>query len=220
MTLVSVVETFLITGLLDKKKDFIIGGMTIQQQFHSSFATAAEVLDAFIRDDNAQTTLVEVAERLTATLRAGGKVLIGGNGGSMADALHFAEEWTGRFRKDRRPLPALVLGGDPTHVTCVGNDYGFDQVFARTVQAFATPQDLVILLSTSGNSTNLLRAAESAREVGAPVVGFLGRGGGQLAPLCDLVVMAPGETSDRIQEIHMLALHTLIEVVERALGLA
>ncbi|CAN5653718.1 D-sedoheptulose 7-phosphate isomerase [soil metagenome] len=187
--------------------------------FKSSFAAAAECLDTFRNDAAAQSGLVDLAERLARTFEAGGKVLVAGNGGSLADAMHFAEEWTGRFRNDRRPFPAMVMN-DPTHLTCVGNDYGFDHVFSRMVEAFARPEDVVFLLSTSGNSRNLVCAAEAARKIGTHVVGFLGRGGGELLPLCDTVVMAPGTTSDRIQEIHMLSLHILIEAVEARLGVA
>ena len=193
--------------------------MTNSEAFLTSFAEAGQCLAHFCGDAPTQTALVALSDRLTALYSSGGKVLIAGNGGSMADAMHFAEEWTGRFRKDRRPFPAMAMS-DPTHMSCVANDYGFNQVFSRVIEAFAKPGDVVILLSTSGNSENLVLAAHSAKRAGAHVVGFLGRGGGKLGPLCDTVVMAPGVTSDRIQEIHMLALHVLIEVVEQALGVA
>ena len=191
-------------------------GSLMFDTFQNSFDEAASCLELFRDDSSTQKRLVELAERLSQVFLSGGKVLAAGNGGSMADAMHFAEEWTGRFRKERRPWPALALA-DPTHLTCVSNDYGFDEVFSRMVVAFAKPTDMVLLLSTSGNSQNLLEAAKAAKQVGAHVVGFLGRGGGKLAPLCDTVIMAPGNTSDRIQEIHMLCLHVLIEVVEATL---
>jgi len=187
--------------------------------FSRSFKEASLCLEAFIRDEEAQAGLVSLAESLAQMFEAGGKVLIAGNGGSLADAMHFAEELTGQFRRERKPLPAMVLN-DPTHLTCVSNDQGFDFVFSRMIDAFAKPEDIVILLSTSGNSENLVKAAESATKAGAKVVGFLGRGGGRLAPLCDQVIMAPGQTSDRIQEIQMLCLHIVIEAVEVRLGLA
>lgn len=186
--------------------------------FAKSFAEAARCLDLFIKDRDAQDRLIVLAERLALTFQYGGKVMIAGNGGSLADAMHFAEEWTGRFRNDRKPLPAMVLN-DPTHLTCVSNDYGFDVVFSRMVEAFGRHGDILILLSTSGNSRNLILAAEAGRAAGCHVVGFLGKGGGKLAPLCDSVIMAPGLTSDRIQEIHMASLHILIEAVEVRLGL-
>jgi D-sedoheptulose 7-phosphate isomerase len=186
--------------------------------FRDGLAEAARVLELFRTDEASLRACEAFAEMLAESFRNGGKAMAAGNGGSMADALHFAEEFTGRFRNDRAPLPAMALG-ESTHLTCVSNDYGFDYVFSRLVQAFLKPGDVLLLLSPSGNSTNLVGAAEAARERGVKVVGFLGRGGGRLAPLCDLVVMAPGDTSDRIQEVHMTVLHLAIEAVERALGL-
>jgi D-sedoheptulose 7-phosphate isomerase len=151
--------------------------------------------------------------------RLGGRVFSCGNGGSMSDAAHFAEEFSGRFRNDRPALPVLAFT-DAAHITCVANDYGFEFVFSRMVEALGKPGDVLVLLTTSGNSANLIRAAQSARSMGLVVVGFVGKGGGALAPLCDIVVSAPGETSDRIQEVHMLALHALIESVEAEMGYA
>ena len=186
--------------------------------FREGLAEAARVLDAFRHDEDCLTACEAFAAMLSECYRGGGKAMAAGNGGSMADALHFAEELTGRFRNDRDPLPAMALG-DPTHLTCVANDYGFDHVFSRLVQAFGKPGDVLVLLSTSGRSNNLVLAAEVARRQGVRVVGFLGRGGGSLMELCDLVVMAPGATSDRIQEVHMAVLHLAIEAVEKELGL-
>lgn len=160
-----------------------------------------------------------IADRISTTFASGGKLITLGNGGSLADAMHVAEEFTGRFRRDRRPLPAMAIA-DPTHLTCVGNDFGFEQVFARTITAFAKPGDVVALFSTSGESANILLAAEAARDAGATVIGSLGRGGGRVLPLCNMVLLAPGETSDRIQELHMLAWHLIIAEVELRLGVA
>jgi len=184
--------------------------------FEASFAEAGRLLDSFRSDQGALQKLDLVADWLTEALRSGHKALACGNGGSMADAMHFAEEWTGKFRAERDPYPVLALS-DPTHMSCTANDFGFDEVFARGVRAFGGPGDLLFVLSTSGNSTNLVRAVEAAKDKGVRTIGFLGKGGGKLAGMCDLVVMAPGSTSDRIQELHMLALHTLIEVVEQRL---
>jgi D-sedoheptulose 7-phosphate isomerase len=181
-------------------------------------AEAASLLSDFQADATAQGAVDQFISRLVECFQSGGKVLVGGNGGSLADAMHFAEEFTGRFRRDRKPLPVLAMA-DPTHLTCVSNDYGFEQVFSRYVEAFASKGDMVVLLSTSGNSANLLAAARSGREKGATVVGLLGRGGGALAPLCDLEILTPGDTSDRIQEIQMLSLHAVIRAVEADLGL-
>jgi len=148
---------------------------------------------------------------------AGGKVLVCGNGGSCADAMHFCEELTGRYRDDRPALPAIACA-DPTHLTCVGNDYGFDAVFSRWVEALGKPGDALIVLSTSGNSANAINAVGAARGIGMRTVALLGKGGGALAGRCDHEWIVPGVTADRIQEIHMLILHTLIGRIEAALG--
>lgn len=187
--------------------------------FDRALADGASLLQACHRDPAFMASLEAAGELVLETLRSGSKVLACGNGGSLCDAAHFAEEFTGRFRNDRRPLPVLALT-DPAHMSCVANDFGFEHVFSRMVEAFAQPGDLLVVLSTSGNSPNLLRAADSAKSSRARVLGFLGRGGGALLERCDVAVVAPGETSDRIQEIHMLALHALIEGVEAGLGLA
>lgn len=160
-----------------------------------------------------------VAIALQDAFRSGRKALVCGNGGSLADAAHFAEEWTGRFRDDRPPWPVIALA-EPSHLTCVANDYGFDQVFSRWVLAYGQPGDLLFLLSTSGQSANLLHAAQAASSRGVLRIGLLGRGGGALRADCDIAICFPGDTSDRIQELHMLFLHALIEAVERGLASA
>ncbi len=180
-------------------------------------ADAAGVLRALAADRQMMAACAEGADRLVACLRAGRTVLVCGNGGSMADAMHFAEELTGRFRKDRPALPAMACS-DPTHLSCVANDYGFEQVFSRWIEAMARPGDCVVLLSTSGNSANIARAAAAARERGATTIALLGRGGGTLAGRCDVEIIVPGETSDRIQELHMLILHAWVEAVEMGMG--
>ncbi len=130
--------------------------------------------------------------------------------------MHFAEEFTGRYRKDRRPLGALALG-DPSHVTCVSNDYGFDEVFSRQLDGLGRKGDLLVGLSTSGNSKNVIRAFEVARKKGMGTVALLGRDGGALKALADLAIVIPAQTSDRIQEMHIKLIHTVIETVEREL---
>lgn len=180
-------------------------------------ARSVSTASALLRDLAAHPTLLddvaEVGIAMADSMRRGGKVLACGNGGSLADAAHFAEELTGRFRNDRAPLPAIALT-DPMHLTCVANDYGFEEVFSRMVVALGKPGDVLLLLSTSGNSENLIRAARAAKEQEVRVAGFLGRGGGHVAPLCDWALVFPGETSDRIQELHMLCLHAMIEGIE------
>jgi D-sedoheptulose 7-phosphate isomerase len=173
-------------------------------------------LDALASDASALDAFDAVARLLVETFSRGGKVLVCGNGGSACDAAHFAEELTGRFRHDRPPLAAVACT-DAGHITCTANDYGFEQVFARWIAALARPGDVVILLSTSGNSPNLLRARDAAASAGARTVALLGRGGGELRGRCDHQIVAPGDTSDRVQELHMLILHALVQRVEAAL---
>ena len=156
----------------------------------------------------------EVARLCARCFADGGKLLIAGNGGSLCDAAHFAEELTGYFRHKRRALPALCLN-DPGHLTCVGNDSSFDQVFARGVEAFGKEEDVFIGLTTSGNSPNIVRAVEKAKEVGMKTVAFLGKGGGLLKGMADVEFSVDGFVySDRIQEAHMAAIHIIIEMME------
>ena len=161
---------------------------------------------------------IEMASRTIADcFRAGGKILIAGNGGSLCDAMHFAEELTGQFRGKRKALPAIALS-DPGHLTCVANDMGFENIFSRGVEAFGQPEDILILMTTSGNSQNLLNAAFSAKEKNLKTIAFLGKSGGKLRGQCDLEWIVSGfEYSDRIQEAHMAAIHIIIEMVEKEL---
>ncbi len=185
----------------------------IRQPFEDARAT----LDAFLADAACIEGVRQFAQLAGDTLRAGGKLLACGNGGSMCDAMHFAEEWTGRFRKDRAALPAIAFS-DPSQLTCIANDFGYDEVFARSVEAYGRPGDLLVVLSTSGSSPNILRALEKARSQGVKTVGLLGKGGGKAAKLCDVAIVVPlATTSDRIQEIHIKVLHIAIEAVEREL---
>lgn len=167
-------------------------------------------------DDQALASIAAVPAALAAVLRARHKILLCGNGGSACDAAHFAEELTGRFKADRPPLAALACT-DAGHLTCTANDYGFEHVFARWVRGLARPGDVLILLSTSGNSENVVRAADAARELGVTTVALLGAGGGRLRGRCTHEVIAPGESSDRIQELHMLILHAWVEGIEQEL---
>lgn len=189
----------------------------MRRVFEHALERAEFLLNEFRKDDQALEDLVRIANLVADCFRNNGRVLACGNGGSMADAMHFAEEWSGRFRSDRRPYPAFALS-DPAHLTCVANDFGFDQVFARQVEAFGQENDVLFVLSTSGNSPNIIEAAKVAKAKSMKVVGFLGRDGGAVKVLCDVVIIPPGEGSDRIQELHMLALHALIEAVEKELG--
>lgn len=188
----------------------------MKRHLAQALADAEALLQAWRADPSTLEELEAIAEAFAECLQAGHKILVAGNGGSLADAVHFAEEWTGRFRENRRPYPVMALA-EPAHLTCVGNDFGFEDVFARPVQAFGRPGDVLLLLSTSGQSPNLVKAAVAARQQGMRVVALLGRGGGSLKTLCDLAHIVPGNTADRIQELHMLALHALIEAVETRL---
>ncbi len=178
-----------------------------------SLNAARATLEAFIVDADNAARIERVADLLGTTFRSGGKVMICGNGGSMADAMHFAEELTGRFRADRPPLAALACT-DAGHLTCTANDYGFDRVFSRWVEALGRAGDVLIVLSTSGNSANIVNAIAAGRARGMRTIGLLGRDGGRLRGACDEEWIVPGEHADRIQEVHMLVLHTLIECVE------
>lgn len=161
--------------------------------------------------------IAQIAELLSQTITAGGKILIAGNGGSAADAQHIAGELIGRFLHDRAPIPAIALSTDTSVLTCVANDYSFDQVFVRQVDALINPNDLFWAISTSGNSPNILLAAESAKNRNATVIAFTGRTGGQLTALTDVLFTAPADRTDRIQELHILAYHIICQLVEQRL---
>ncbi|MFO7896373.1 MAG: D-sedoheptulose 7-phosphate isomerase [Candidatus Cloacimonadales bacterium] len=182
----------------------------------SSLQKANQLLQAFTADSAKIAMISAIADKLAEIFAAGGKVMICGNGGSATDAMHFAEEFTGKFRQERPALPAIALT-DSSHITCVGNDFGFAEIFSRAVAAFGKPGDLLIGLSTSGNSANIIRALQQAQELGVHTCTLLGQTGGKLRDQADYQIIIPGETSDRIQEMHMLILHIIIEQVERQL---
>ena len=189
--------------------------MVLINPLRAAFEEAAATLAAFLDDPACLEGMERFADLAEVTLRRGGKLLACGNGGSMCDAMHFAEEWTGRFRSDRDPLPALAFS-DPSQLTCIANDFGFDEVFARSVAAYGRPGDMLVVLSTSGGSPNSLRACTTARERGLTTVGLLGKGGGKARELVDVAIVVPrATTSDRIQEVHIKCLHIAIETVER-----
>lgn len=191
---------------------------TASDLIRAELTAAHTLLTRFLADD-AQLRAIETAsEVLVAAFRAGNKALSCGNGGSMCDAMHFAEELTGRYRDDRPGLPAVALS-DASYLTCVGNDYGYEQVFARGVRALGRPGDVLVGLSTSGNSANIVRAAEAAREIGMPTILLTGKDGGKLAALADVEVRVPHfGYADRTQEIHIKVIHLLIQLVERGMG--
>jgi D-sedoheptulose 7-phosphate isomerase len=170
---------------------------------------------------SALSSVVDEAARVVASaLREGHKLLLCGNGGSAADAQHMAAEFTGRFVNDRRPLAALALSTDTSALTCIANDYGFEEVFRRQLLALAQAGDVLLAISTSGKSTNVIRAAEAARAARVRTIGLLGCGGGPLAALCDTAIIVPSEVTARVQEAHIFIGHTLCSLVEQALSLA
>jgi D-sedoheptulose 7-phosphate isomerase len=156
------------------------------------------------------------AARMAGCLRAGGKLMFCGNGGSAADSQHLAAEFTGRFLNDRPPLAALALSTDSSALTCIANDYAFDQVFERQLRALGRRGDVLVAISTSGHSANVLRAVRAARELGIATIGLLGRDGGALAGLCDIAVVVPSQTTARIQEAHIFIGHVWCAMVEAA----
>lgn len=160
--------------------------------------------------------LRDIAAALAGTVKAGGKILVCGNGGSAADSQHIAGELVGRFKKERRAIAAVSLTTDTSVMTCLGNDYGFDRVFERQVEALGRKGDLLIAISTSGSSANVLKAAVKAKETGMTVVGFFGKGGGPIVKYCDLAFLAPETDTPRVQEMHILAAHIICELVEDA----
>ncbi len=160
--------------------------------------------------------ILRAADRLTETLRRGGCVFACGNGGSAADAQHFAAELTGRFETERKGLPGMALTTDTSALTAIGNDYGFEQIFARQLQALAAPGDLLLALSTSGHSPNVLTAVDYARGHDIATIGLLGRDGGALAAAVDLALIVPSPRTARIQEMHILILHLLCETIDAA----
>ncbi|WP_374166257.1 D-sedoheptulose 7-phosphate isomerase [Arcticibacter sp. MXS-1] len=179
------------------------------------FSEAHQVLTEFLSDDENFAKIEQAGILLTEAIKAGNKIISCGNGGSMCDAMHFAEELSGRYRNDRRALPAISIS-DPSHISCVGNDYGYAYIFSRMVEAIGQPGDVLLSISTSGNSENILNAIEAAKTKGLKVIGLTGKDGGKMAGLCDVEIRAPRSSyADRAQEIHIKVIHSLIDFVER-----
>ena len=164
--------------------------------------------------------VMRVAGSIADCLKRGGKLMICGNGGSAADSQHIAAEFTGRFIDDRRALAAMALSTDSSALTCIGNDYSFDEVFSRQVAGLGRAEDCLLGISTSGNSKNVIRAVEEAQRIGMRSIGLLGRDGGRLGSLCDDAIIVPSDVTARIQEAHILIAHTICGAVEQMLGLA
>jgi len=189
---------------------------TTSDHIQNSLHDAQEALSEFSANKDILAKVEEFVELLTKTFKSGNKIYSAGNGGSHCDAVHFAEEWTGRYRKDRKPMPALAFA-DPSHMSCVSNDYGFEHIFERMIEAFGEKNDIFLAITTSGNSQNIILAAEAAKKKGMKVVGLLGKDGGKVKSLCDIPIIVPGKTTDRIQELHIKIIHIVIECTERKL---
>lgn len=189
--------------------------MTQQEFIKLQLQEAQQVLDFFIENPENIDSIGKAAQLMSKSINNGGKVISCGNGGSMCDAMHFAEELSGRFRDDRAPLAAISIS-DPSHISCVGNDYGYNEVFARYISGLGKSGDVLLAISTSGNSQNVIRAIEAAKEKGMLVVGLTGKDGGKMSSLCDVEIRAPhSEYADRAQEIHIKVIHCLIGSIER-----
>jgi D-sedoheptulose 7-phosphate isomerase len=192
--------------------------MNSPERIKQNFSEAAAALRLFANDETQLSKIAEAGDMLVAAFRSGNKVISCGNGGSMCDAMHFAEELSGRFRNDRKPLPAISIS-DSSHITCVGNDYGFDFIFSRFIEAVGMKGDVLLVISTSGNSKNVLNAAEAAHKKGMKVIALTGKDGGKLTSRSDIEIRAPhSEYSDRAQEIHIKVIHCLIDLVEQELA--
>lgn len=184
----------------------------VQQAFNDSLQT----LQNFLNNSSVPSQMETAINLFVDSLNHDGKIISCGNGGSLCDAAHFAEELTGRFRKDRRALAALTIN-DPSHITCVANDFGYEHIFSKFIEAHGKKGDVLLAISTSGNSPNVLKAVEYAKQRQMKIVGLTGKDGGALKSLCDVAIVVPSLVTDRIQEVHIKCIHIFIEGIERAL---
>lgn len=186
----------------------------------SHFQEALQTLQQFMDDAEQMNNIDRAAQAMLHAIKDDGKILSCGNGGSHCDAMHFAEELTGRYRNHRPGIAAIAIS-DVSHISCVGNDYGYDQVFSRYVEAVGRKGDVLLAISSSGNSANVIKAIEAAKEKGMIVVGLTGKDGGKMAALVDMEIRAPHSSyADRAQEIHIKVIHSLIDSIELGLGYA
>lgn len=180
----------------------------------NSLLEAQNTLNKFVADDHNVTLIEKAVSAMVASIQGEGRILACGNGGSMCDSMHFVEELTGRYRKDRDPISAISMG-DPGHITCVANDYGYEHIFSRHVQAWGRKGDTLLAISTSGNSKNVILATEMAKKKEMKVVGLLGKDGGKLKDMVDVALVVDSPITDRIQEVHIKLIHIFIEGIER-----
>ena len=183
--------------------------MTFEQSLEETTRTLKALADIRPAIDQASKLILE-------TLKSGGKLLVVGNGGSAAEAAHFATELTGRYAKNRKALPAMALSADGSLLTCIGNDYGFDQVFSRQIEGLAKPGDLVVVLTSSGNSANIIAALNTAKNQGIKSLAFLGRGGGKAKGLATCELIIPGQSGAAAQEAHLFLIHHFCELIDQA----
>lgn len=188
-----------------------------EQSVLDYFRRSHETLERAAGDSDLMAAILAVADRITRTLRDGGKVMLAGNGGSAADAQHIAAEFVGRYVIDRAPLAAIALTTDTSALTAIGNDYSFDQIFERQLRGLGRRGDVFVAITTSGRSKNILAALKAACELGIATIGFTGSKGAQMLPLCDLALIAPSEETALIQQIHITAAHAICGLVERDL---
>ena len=181
-----------------------------------SFTEAEKTLQAFITNNHNLETIDKIADLIAEAFERDNKVIIFGNGGSMCDAMHFAEELAGHFRQNRKALPAIALS-DPSFITCIANDFGFEEIFARGVEAYAQAGDIVVGISTSGNSLNVIKGLQKALSLDCFTVALLGGNGGKIAGTCDFELIVPSFSTDRVQEIHTMIIHILLENIENRL---
>ena len=179
-----------------------------------AYTQARDTLDKFFLDPASQEQILKAVDLFATSFEKNGRVFSCGNGGSMCDSLHFAEELTGRYRKDRRPLPATGIS-EAGHITCIANDFGFEHIFSRFVEAWGQKGDVLLAISTSGNSANVIKATEVALSKGMTVVGLLGKDGGKLKDMVTVPFIIPCDITDRIQEVHIKLIHIFIEGIER-----
>lgn len=186
----------------------------MNQRILSHFQEAMQTLQRFMEDAEQMNHIDRAAQAMLQAIKADGKILSCGNGGSHCDAMHFAEELTGRYRNHRPGIAAIAIS-DVSHISCVGNDYGYDQIFSRYVEAVGRKGDVLLAISSSGNSANVIKAIEAAKAKGITVVGLTGKDGGKMAGLVDIEIRAPhSEYADRAQEIHIKVIHALIDSIE------
>ena len=191
----------------------------IPTQSKAYFLEAQEVLNAFIMHDSNFELIQKAIDCMVESIQQGGKIISAGNGGSMSDAMHFAEELTGRFRNNRKGIPAIAIS-DPAYITCASNDYGYEEVFSRFISSMGNKNDVFLAISTSGNSANIIKAIESAKQNGMKVIGLTGKDGGQMKDLVDIEIRAPfSQFSDHVQEIHIKVIHSFVLGIETALEL-